>query len=51
MKNTTETKILSKEWERILVNPSNRSLKIKYKKEKNADWMYKALGWKHDGRE
>ena len=47
VKTRTETKMISKEWGKILTEPSKHPLKIRYRKEKDADWMYKGVGWKH----
>ncbi len=40
---------LSKEWAEI-IEKSKHPPKIVYKKDKDTDWMFKAMGWKKNGR-
>lgn len=40
---------LSKEWVEI-IEKSKHPPKITYKKGKDTDWMFEALGWKKDDR-
>ena len=44
-------KTVSKEWGRIMTKPLKNAPRITYKRSRETDWLYKALGWKKDERQ